>query len=74
MPMDDPTQPGMPPRPPTPQPTSLKQWLELIKAIIKDYRKQPVKPGYPVCARCGQALEVSHFDGHKPVWGCPWCN
>lgn len=71
---DDPTQPWRPPYTPTPQPVGLKGLIKLIWAIIKDYRKQPVKPGRPVCKRCGQFLEVMGFEGHEPVWGCPFCN
>lgn len=71
---DDPTNPVFVPYAPTPQPANLKELLKLILAIIKDYRKMPVKPGARRCERCGQMLEVCGFEGHNPIYGCRWCN
>lgn len=74
MPTTDPTQPWLPPYTPTPQPQNWKELLKLIWAIFKDYKKQPVKPGIPLCESCGRALEVIGFDHHEALYGCPRCN
>jgi hypothetical protein len=73
MPRDDPTRPWEPPRQPTPQPVTLREWIALLKLIVKAWRETPRRGEYPTCRRCGGPLEVTHFRGHEPVWGCPQC-
>ncbi len=74
MPTEDPIGGPYVPYTPTPQPANLRELIKLIRAIIKDYKKQPVKPGAKRCPRCGLMLEVMGFEGHKPIYGCSTCN
>lgn len=78
MPQDDPTQPWLPPRPPTPQPKTRLQWLALIiKTAWRLRRQRKALKRVPRCKRCGGRLEIVGFESsgaHNPVWACPQCN